>query len=328
MYPLKFKPILKSMLWGGKKLPHTYGLPVDDNTTVGESFLISGLAQDTSVVANGEYAGQSLVELIDTHQAQLLGSKVYEQHGNRFPLLMKIIDAADDLSIQVHPGDELAKAKHGNDHNGKTEMWYVVDADEGASLISGFTRQTSAEEFKDFHDNGRLMELMHLEPVTNGDTFFIPAGKVHSIGKGNLIAEIQQTSDLTYRIYDFDRRDKAGNLRELHHDLAYAAMNYADVDTGKVDASLDAQNKVNLADCQYFVTNLHQVSQPKQFDYANLDSFVAYILVEGRCAVNTGGDTVEVNALESVLIPAVHKQVQLQPLNGDCKLLEVYFPNN
>ena len=323
MYPLKFKPILKQMLWGGKKLPATYGIEVDADTKVGESFLVSGLSQDTSVVANGEWTGKPLNELIAEHGAALLGQSIYEKHGERFPLLIKIIDAADDLSIQVHPDDEMGEKKHSS--NGKTEMWYIVDREADSTLVSGFTRPTSAEEFRKLYEQGELMELMQSVPTEPGDTFFIPAGKVHSIGSGNLIAEIQQTSDLTYRIYDFDRRDKEGNLRELHHELAYEAMDYADDQTGKVDYELVADSAANLAECDYFTTNVMQLNAAKEMDYANLDSFVIYIVVNGSCKVAAGGQEVVVDALEAVMIPAQASEVTLAPVDGECKVIETYI---
>lgn len=320
LYPLKFNPILKEMIWGGKKIPQKLNVEVGDDVKVGENFAVSGLKNDLSVVSNGELAGKNMMELIETYKGDLLGEKVYNQFGTKFPLLIKYIDANDDLSIQVHPDDELAKVKH--DSFGKTEMWYVIDTEKDASLISGFTKKTSAEEFEKFHSSGDLMQLMAKHPTVEGDTFFIPAGKVHSIGSGNLIAEIQQTSDITYRIYDFDRRDKFGKPRELHHELAMDAMNFSDDASGKVNYDARVNESVNMATCQYFTTNMLKVSGDVQKDYSKLDSFVILMNVGGKCSIKANDVTIELNEMEATLIPASINDVTL---NADsAKLLEVY----
>lgn len=322
LYPLKFSPILKEMIWGGKKLPQKLNVEVGEDVKIGENFAVSGLKNDQSVVSNGALAGKNMTELIDTYKEDLLGAKVYQQFGNNFPLLIKYIDANDDLSIQVHPNDEQAKIKHNS--FGKTEMWYVVDAEAGAGLVSGFSKKTSADEFEQYHSSGKLMELMQKHPTAAGDTFFIPAGKVHSIGAGNLIAEIQQTSDITYRIYDFDRRDKFGNPRELHHELAKDAMNYTDNESGKVAYEAKMNEAVELASCQYFTTNVLNVSGDISKDYSQLDSFVILMNVGGKCTIKAADVSIELNEMEATLIPASIDKVDLAA--GDsAKLLEVYI---
>lgn len=322
LYPLKFNPILKEMIWGGKKLPQKLNVEVAEDVKIGENFAVSGLKNDQSVVSNGALAGKNMTELIETYKEDLLGAKVYQQFGTNFPLLIKYIDANDDLSIQVHPNDEQAKIKHNS--FGKTEMWYVVDAEAGAGLVSGFSKKTSADEFEQYHSSGKLMELMQKHPTAAGDTFFIPAGKVHSIGAGNLIAEIQQTSDVTYRIYDFDRRDKFGNPRELHHELAKDAMNYSDDESGKVAYEAKANESVELASCQYFTTNVLNVTDSVSKDYSQLDSFVILMNVGGQCAIKAADVSIELNEMEAALIPASVAKVELAA--GDsAKLLEVYI---
>ncbi len=322
LYPLKFSPILKEMIWGGKKLPQKLNVEVGEDVKIGENFAVSGLKNDQSVVSNGALAGKNMTELIDTYKEDLLGAKVYQQFGNNFPLLIKYIDANDDLSIQVHPNDEQAKIKHNS--FGKTEMWYVVDAEAGAGLVSGFSKKTSADEFEQYHSSGKLMELMQKHPTAAGDTFFIPAGKVHSIGAGNLIAEIQQTSDITYRIYDFDRRDKFGNPRELHHELAKDAMNYTDNESGKVAYEAKMNEAVELASCQYFTTNVLNVSGDISKDYSQLDSFVILMNVGGKCTIKAADVSIELDEMEATLIPASIDKVELAA--GDsAKLLEVYI---
>ncbi|MBS2211473.1 class I mannose-6-phosphate isomerase [Carboxylicivirga mesophila] len=322
LYPLKFNPILKEMIWGGKKLPQKLNVEVAEDVKIGENFAVSGLKNDQSVVSNGALAGKNMTELIETYKEDLLGAKVYQQFGTNFPLLIKYIDANDDLSIQVHPNDEQAKIKHNS--FGKTEMWYVVDAEAGAGLVSGFSKKTSADEFEQYHSSGKLMELMQKHPTAAGDTFFIPAGKVHSIGAGNLIAEIQQTSDITYRIYDFDRRDKLGNPRELHHELAKDAMNYSDDESGKVAYEAKANESVELASCQYFTTNVLNVTDSVSKDYSQLDSFVILMNVGGQCTIKAADVSIELNEMEAALIPASVAKVELAA--GDsAKLLEVYI---
>ncbi|MCT4586729.1 MAG: class I mannose-6-phosphate isomerase [Carboxylicivirga sp.] len=322
LYPLKFNPILKEMIWGGKKIPQKLNVEVGDDVKIGENFAVSGLKNDLSVVSNGDLAGKHMMELIETYKGDLLGEKVYNQFGTKFPLLIKYIDANDDLSIQVHPDDELAKVKH--DSFGKTEMWYVIDTEKDASLISGFTKKTNAEEFEKYHSSGDLMQLMAKHATNEGDTFFIPAGKVHSIGSGNLIAEIQQTSDITYRIYDFDRRDKFGNPRELHHELAMDAMNFADDEAGKVAYEAKLNESVNMAACQYFTANMLMVDGELQKDYSQLDSFVILMNVGGSCELKANGISIELNEMEASLIPATIGEVELKA-DGEAKLLEVYI---
>jgi len=322
LYPLKFNPILKEMLWGGKKIPAKLNIDVADDATVGENFAISGLKNDMSVVSEGALKGKALADLIEEHKGALIGDKVYEKFGTKFPLLLKYIDANDDLSIQVHPNDALAAEVHNS--FGKTEMWYVVESEKGAALNSGFSKKTTAAEFEQMHNENKIMDLMSPHKTEEGDTFFIPAGKVHSIGSGNLIAEIQQTSDITYRIYDFDRRDKFGNPRELHHELAMNAMNFSDDDSGKVDYSIKANESVNLATCEYFTTNIIEVKEKIEKDYSAIDSFVILMNVGGACNIECNGTTTSVNEMETVLIPASEKNITIQTENS-AKLLEVYL---
>jgi len=321
LYPLKFQPILKEMIWGGKKIPQTLNVEVNDDVKIGENFAVSGLKNDLSVVSNGQLAGKNMLELIETYKGDLLGDKVYQQFGSNFPLLIKYIDANDDLSIQVHPDDELAKVKHNS--FGKTEMWYVVGAEDGAGLISGFSKKTTADEFETYHSSGKLMDIMAKHPTAEGDSFFIPAGKVHSIGSGNLIAEIQQTSDITYRIYDFDRRDKFGNPRELHHELAMDAMNFSDDDAGKVNYEAKINESVNIASCQYFTTNMLEVKGELAKDYSDKDSFVIMMNVGGKCSITAGAEAIDLNEMEAVLIPAAINELKVEA--DTAKLLEVYI---
>ena len=322
LYPLKFNPILKEMIWGGQKIPNKLNINVSSDAKIGENFAISGLTNDLSMVSEGPLNGKNLADLINEYKGSLIGEKIYNQFGSQFPLLIKYIDANDDLSIQVHPNDEQAKAKHNS--FGKTEMWYVIDKEENATLISGFSKITSAIEFEEKHQNKQLMELMQEHPTKEGDTFFIPAGKVHSIGKGNLIAEIQQTSDITYRIYDFERTDKFGNPRELHHELAKEAMNYTDDNSGKVDYTLVTNQSVNVAQCDYFTTNIIELKGSLEKDYSKIDSFVILMNVGGACSIESNGYSTSVNEMEAILVPASLSNIKLSS-NENAKLLEVYI---
>jgi len=322
LYPLKFYPILKEMIWGGKRIPQSLNIKTEQDIKIGENFIVSGLPNDLSIVSNGELKGKNLVELIDEFKGELIGTRIYDQFGNKFPLLIKIIDANDDLSIQVHPNDEQAKIKHGS--FGKTEMWYVMDAEENASLISGFSKKTDAKEFEEMHKEKRIMELMQRHKTHSGDTFFIPAGKIHSIGKGNLIAEIQQTSDITYRIYDFDRKDKFGNPRELHHELALEAMNFSDNESGKITYQNKFNESVNIADCQYFTTNIINLDNKLTKDYSLIESFIILINVSGECTIVYNDISLNIYEQEAVLIPACIDKVILSSEKGS-RLLETFI---
>jgi mannose-6-phosphate isomerase len=322
LYPLKFKPILKDRIWGGDQLKTVFGKQ-GKCSVCGESWELSAVPQDISVVENGFLKNNSLVELIEVYMGDLVGDKVYEKFGFDFPLLIKLIDANDDLSIQVHPNDELALQRHQS--FGKTEMWYVLDAKQGAGLISGFNKQTTKEEYVNNLNNKTLKELLHRIPVTKGDVFFIPSGRVHAIGAGILLAEIQQTSDITYRIYDWDRVDANGKSRELHTDLALDAIDYkyySDVKT----AYKDKENEVvNLAKCQYFTTNRIKLTKVIERDYIDIDSFVIYICCNGAFdLVYNGNDKLEVSKGQTVLLPAVFKNVKLVP-KASAEVLEVYI---
>lgn len=324
LYPLKFEPILKEMIWGGNQIPRMLNLSVSDDTKIGELYAVSGLPSDNSIVENGLLKGISLSELIYSYGEKLLGKKVRNRFGDEFPLLIKFIDANDDLSIQVHPNDEQAKAIQGG--NGKTEMWYIIKSNENSKLISGFKNPISKEILEAYFSNGKLMELMGVHNTNVGDTFFIPAGKVHSIGKGNLIAEIQQTSDITYRIYDFDRKDKDGNKRELHLQQAQDVINYEDADSGKVTVQLGDDGAAKLVDCRYFTTNLIELNGSLLRDYSCLDSFVILINTGLACKITCNGKEYPLKPLETILLPACIDKIKIESVIRS-RLLEVYYSN-
>jgi mannose-6-phosphate isomerase len=259
--------------------------------------------------------------------ADIVGEKNYKTFGLEFPLLFKYIDADDVLSIQVHPDDELSKERH--NAYGKTEMWYILDADKGADIITGFKQEMNKELYLEKFNSGQLQSVLNVEKAQKGDVFYIPAGRVHAIGKGILLAEIQQTSDVTYRIYDWDRVDEKGNGRELHTDLAIDAFDYKHYDTYKTEYLSQDNKAVNLEDCKYFTTNLIDLKQTIETDYSFLDSFIVYMCVEGSAKISLDNGTEETIALgETVLIPAIAEKVQLVP-ETDTKLLEVFIkPEN
>ncbi|MEM6865229.1 MAG: type I phosphomannose isomerase catalytic subunit [Bacteroidota bacterium] len=318
MYPLKFTPILKERLWGGTKLKDVLGKPITSKIT-GESWELSGVDGAISKVANGSLKGTSLNELIRDHGKNLLGSSVVERFGTEFPILIKFIDAKKDLSIQLHPNDGLAKERHNS--FGKTEMWYIMDADPGAKLIVGFNKTVQKEEYVRNLEEGTLLDLLHYEEVGEGDTFFINTGKIHAIGAGVLLAEIQQTSDVTYRVFDFNRKDKDGNLRELHTELALDAMDYEKKDDFKV-AYANALNQSNsMVDCPYFKTNFIQLDRNQKIFLTGRDSFTIYMCVGGRALVTNDKGSASLEKGETLLIPAASKFVDIETEN--VKLLEV-----
>ncbi len=322
LYPLKFNPILKDKIWGGTKLGEVLDKPIGNSSQCGESWEISGVEGNVSAVADGPLRGRSLVELIDHYQADLVGNRVYERFGNKFPLLIKFLDANDDLSIQVHPDDELALLRHNS--FGKTEMWYVVDAEPGATLISGFNKETSREEYVRVFEAGELTSILNVEEVHKDDVFFLPAGRVHTIGKGLLIAEIQQTSDITYRIYDFDRTDAEGNKRELHVEEALDAIDYSYHEEYKTlyDKS---ESETRLAECAYFVTNRLMVEHNRHRDYSGFDSCIILMCLEGEGELHYDGGKVNYSPGDSLLIPNILNELVIHPEKLS-KLLEVRIP--
>jgi mannose-6-phosphate isomerase len=323
LYPLKFTPICKDKIWGGNKLNELLNKEYPELPNCGESWEISGVQDEVSVVSNGFLKGNSLEELIEVYMGDLVGEKVYEKFGIEFPLLVKFIDANDNLSIQVHPNDELSRERH--DAFGKTEMWYVVQADPGAKLISGFNRKMDKEGYLNYFKNGQLEEILNYEEVKAGDVFFIPAGRVHAIGKGIVVAEIQQTSDVTYRIYDFNRVDDHGNPRELHTDLAVDAIDYRFESNYRTDYHPVDNASVKLVECEYFTTNILPLTTSVERDFTNFDTFVIYTCLEGKYNLSWEDQSMLVKKGESVLVPALINNFVLSAANGGAaKLLEVY----
>ncbi|TSD67686.1 mannose-6-phosphate isomerase [Inquilinus sp. KBS0705] len=322
LYPLKFKTIYKDKIWGGHKIETYLHKNIGDLPNCGETWEISGVKSDVSVVDSGELQGQSLDSLLEQYKADLVGEKVYAHFGNIFPLLVKFIDANDDLSVQVHPDDALAKKRHNS--FGKTEMWYVIEADPGSTLIAGFNREMTEEEYVDALNSGHIMDILNREDVKAGDVFFLPAGRVHTIGKGLLIAEIQQTSDITYRIYDFDRVDDKGQKRELHTQEALDAIDYKHYPEYKTKYQPAKDETVKLVECPYFTTNVLDASHGLEKDYSNLDSFVIHVCIEGEYTLQHNNVAYPVKMGECILLPKTIDKVTLSTASG-FKILESYI---
>ena len=318
LYPLKFTPILKDKIWGGNKLA-TVLHKKSNSHQLGESWEISDVEGDTSIISNGKYEGKSLKWLLEHSAQDVLGAKNAEIFGTKFPLLIKFIDAKEDLSIQLHPNDELAAKRHNS--FGKTEMWYVMQADKDANLIVGFNREMNAKTYLEHLENKTLPEILNFEPVKTGDTFFIEVGREHAIGAGVLLAEIQQTSDVTYRVYDWDRVDNNGEPRELHNDLALDAINFNMPENFKVNYTKIQNQSNNMVTCPYFTTNFIDVDGVinKENIY---DSFVIYICVEGEVHIISNHNDYNLKVGETILLPANLTTYQISA--NQAKLLEVY----
>jgi mannose-6-phosphate isomerase len=321
LYPLKFKPIIKETIWGGTKLKDVLGKTTPSDKC-GESWELSGVQGHLSIVSEGFLKGNNIQELTEIYMGDLVGEKVYEKFGIEFPLLIKFIDANDVLSIQVHPDDETSKKRH--NAYGKTEMWYVMENKPRAELICGFKKDVSKDEYLKALSNGKLTDILNSEKVAAGDCFFIPAGRVHAIGAGILLAEIQQTSDITYRIYDFDRKDAEGKSRELHTELAVDIIDYKAHNEYKTKYEEQLNKTIDLVDCEYFTTRTLCFDSTLARDFNIIDSFVIYIATEGSFDIIHNGEKTTVNKGETVLVPALLKEFKLSA-HGKAKALEVYI---
>ncbi|HRW26444.1 MAG TPA: mannose-6-phosphate isomerase [Bacteroidales bacterium] len=323
LYPIRFRPALKETLWGGSTLSRRFGKKAKAGARIGESWEITGMPGASSVVANGFLKGNTLEEIAEVYMDELLGESVYEKYGSEFPLLIKLIDAADRLSIQVHPDDRLAAERH---HAwGKTEMWYIIDAKPGAVIYTGFRKKTTKEEYLDYLAGKRLEELINVTAVKAGDVFFIPAGMVHAIGGGVLLAEIQQTSDVTYRIYDWDRVDASGRPREMHTALALDAINFNLDSNNLIRTEPEINKTVFLAESPWFHTSLIMFNRPVIKDYSLTESFVIYICTGSMAVIEWMGHREEIREGETLLIPASAESVAIIP-RETATLLEVYVP--
>ena len=315
---IKFRPILKQVLWGGNKIIPFKQLDADMEQ-VGESWEVSGVKDNESIVANGQYEGMKLNDLVALLKGDLVGKENYERFGNEFPLLIKFIDASKQLSIQVHPNDEQAKAK--GLKRGKTEMWYVMESAPDATLLSGLKRTITPAEYKAMVENDTITDALCEYRVGEGDVFYLPAGRIHSIGAGTFLAEIQETSDVTYRIYDFKRKDKDGNYRQLHTEAAAECIDYSVENDYRTKYEARKNEGVELAQCPHFTTSVYDLDEPMLLDYSELDSFVVLIALSGECTLSTGDAETQLRAGETVLLPAA---TQTLNVSGTVKFLETF----
>ena len=315
---IKFRPILKQVLWGGNKIIPFKQLDAEMEQ-VGESWEVSGVKDNESIVANGQYEGMKLNDLVALLKGDLVGKENYERFGNEFPLLIKFIDASKQLSIQVHPNDKQAKAK--GLKRGKTEMWYVMESAPDATLLSGLKRAITPEEYKAMVENDTITDALCEYRVGEGDVFYLPAGRIHSIGTGTFLAEIQETSDVTYRIYDFKRKDKDGNYRQLHTEVAAECIDYSVENDYRTKYEARKNEGVELAQCTHFTTSVYDLDEPMLLDYSELDSFVVLIALSGECTLSTGDAETQLRAGETVLLPAT---TQTLNVSGTVKFLETF----
>ncbi|MBP3774649.1 MAG: class I mannose-6-phosphate isomerase [Bacteroidaceae bacterium] len=320
---LKFAPILKEKPWGGSLLAQMKGMEAGTGK-IGETWEISAYPGDISTVDGGYYQGKTLTELVTTLQGALVGHKVYATYGDLFPLLFKFIHSEDDLSLQVHPGDQLAQQR--GMPFGKTEMWYVYQSQENAMLYSGFNQPVTQRQYLESIAQDQLSTLLQPWPTHAGDTFFIPAGTVHALCKGNIVIEVQQTSDTTYRLYDYNRKGLDGKLRPLHIEESLQAVNYH-APRSKVDYTPVKEGKVQLVSCPYFVTSLYHLTRPTAIDFSPLDSFVVFIAIEGQAEISADAtESQPLHSGHSLLLPANNCQVEIRPQSPAFRFLEVHCP--
>ncbi len=318
---LKFEPILKEKIWGGEKLIHHLNKK-SNNTNIGESWEISDVENDTSIVSNGDLKGKDLKQLIVDFKGDLVGESVYAHFGEKFPLLIKFIDAKEALSIQLHPNDALAKERHNS--FGKTEMWYVMQADKKANLIVGFQKEVTAQEYVKNLESKTLLDILNVDEVTSGDVYFIPTGRVHAIGAGVLLAEIQQTSDVTYRIYDWDRPNPDGTFRDLHTKQAIDAIDYSVQDSYKTEYLKTDNTSSEIVSCPYFTTNIVPVSTSIKVNHSDKDSFVIYMCVKGEVQFTGQNQQENLREGETLLVPASLNEFEISAVTN-AELLEVFI---
>lgn len=325
-YPLLFLPNFHNVVWGGNQLRPYKGLEPSDEP-IGESWEVSAVPTSTSIIANGELKGKDLISVINERPDAILGKKVNEKYDGKLPLLVKFIDAKRDLSIQVHPNDEMAMREHGK--MGKSEMWYVIKADVGAHLYAGFKEEITPLEYQKRVENGTITEVLADHQVKAGDVFYLPAGRVHAICGGILLAEVQQSSDVTYRIFDYNRPGIDGKPRELHTELAGKALDYHVVDNYRTEYEDSSNRAVQIIDSPYFSVRVMEVSKPFHRDLKKYDSFIITMCIEGDCKirVRSNGEEILLKQGNSTLIPAAIADYDVIPQNGNTRILDAFIDN-
>ena len=320
-YPLKFEPNLKTVIWGGGKIRKLKKL-ADAPDCIGESWELTGVPGQESVVSNGEYAGRDIKSLLGEFGAQVVGLNTYNKYGDMFPIMVKFIDAAKDLSIQVHPDDDFAKRRHQG--MGKTELWYVVDAAEGTRICNGFRNRIDKSDYSQMVASGRIMDSLNYIDIAKDDVYYIPAGRIHAIGAGAFLVEVQQASDVTYRVYDYMRRDADGRLRELHVDLASEALDFDEVGGGAIAYEKSGDSAMTLMQTDYFTTQLYRLREEYVRDLRDLDSFVVITLTEGECRIIEGEESRVVAAGDTILLAAKAQSYTIIP-NGSVAFVEAFI---
>jgi mannose-6-phosphate isomerase len=322
LYPLKFEPILKEKVWGGNALVSHYNKKSTGSPRIGESWELSAVADNQSVINNGFLAGNNIEELIEVYMGDITGDSIFEKFGNEFPLLFKFIEAREDLSIQVHPGNALAMERHQG--YGKTEMWYILESEKDSRIYTGFIEGVTKEMYEDALFNDKLADLLNVEIAEPGDTFFTPAGRIHAIGAGTVLVEIQQTSDLTYRISDWNRKSSGKEPRKLHLELALDAIDFTATGNNKIRKEPELNKTENLVNCEFFNTNIFRFNSAIRKEYYFNDSFVVYICIDGEFLIRWDENSEKVSKGETVLLPAMIKEVILEPVT-EARLLEIFI---
>jgi len=322
LYPLKFETVLKEKVWGGNSLASKYNKGTAGPQHIGESWELSAIADNQSVISNGFLAGNNIEELIEVYMGDITGDSIYEKFGNEFPLLIKFIEAQEDLSVQVHPDNELSKKRH--NAYGKTEMWYILESKKGSKIYTGFREGVTKEQYEEAVRDGKIEGLLNVETADPGDTFFTPAGRVHAIGSGIVLVEIQQTSDITYRIFDWNRKGSGKEKRELQTELALDAIDFKQAGKNKIRIEPVMNKTENLVNCEFFNTNILCFNKAIDKEYYFNDSFVVYICTEGEFLICWDNNSEKVKKGETVLLPSMIKEVTLKPLN-ESKVLEIYI---
>lgn len=323
--PIRFSPILKSVLWGGSRIATFKGI-APSNSLIGETWEISGLDGFETKVAEGEFNGMTISELLSQKGKLIMGKRLFQKYGTHFPLLIKFIDAAQDLSIQVHPNDEIAAPRH--NCSGKTELWYMLESQESSIIYSGFKTPTTLNEFKNHVENNTLTDVLARFSPKRGDIFYLPAGRVHSIGAGNLLLEIQQSSDITYRVYDYNRTDFNGKKRELHTELALEAIDYQVHDEYCIHTEPQLDCEVEINRCDYFATTLIKVKNSCKIDIANKDSFRIIVITSGKGKlIDNNGNNATLKQGDVLLIPASTEWIDITASsNKGIEVVSTYVP--
>ena len=326
LYPFLFEPNLHTVVWGGNQLRPYKGLEPSDEP-IGESWEVSAVPTSTSIICNGIYTGKDLITVINEKPDAILGKKVNEKYQGKLPLLVKFIDAKRDLSIQVHPNDEMAMREHGK--MGKSEMWYVIKADKGAHLYAGLKQNITPYEYQKRVEDGTITDVLADHQVKEGDVFYLPAGRVHAICGGILLAEVQQSSDVTYRIFDYNRPGMDGKPRELHTELAAQALDYHVEDNYRTEYSEESNRAVQIIDSPYFSVRVMEVSKPFHRDLKKYDSFIITMCIEGDCRINvrSTGEEILLKQGNSTLIPAAIADYDVIPQQGTTRILDAYIDN-